>query len=152
MVKFLFVRFRLLTKLLLPIWLCFALLSGCQRIVYRYSFSHDISSVQKVEICAYDYKTETGTIIKTLTAEEQKSIYADIQDLKCYKWFGDHATGFGAVIVYITYADGGAEIVGPVNTAWVDASGNWDLTAYYFDNEPFYEMISKYAVVENWKK
>lgn len=152
MVKVIFAPIRLLVGILLFSLICACMLCGCQRKAYTYAFNQDIASIRKVEICTYNYKTEEHSAVKELNEEEIESLCADIQDLKCYKWFGDHATGFGAVIVYITYADGGAEIVGPVNTAWVDASGNWDLTAYYFDNEPFYEMISKYAVVENWKK
>ena len=145
MVKVIFAPIRLLVGILLFSLICACMLCGCQRKAYTYAFNQDIASIRKVEICTYNYKTEEHSAVKELNEEEIESLCADIQDLKCYKIFGDHPTGFGSVIVYITYSDGQAEVIGPSNTARVDATGKWHLDVYYFDEEPFLAMIAKYT-------
>ena len=120
-------------------------LSGCRLIKYSYSFTQDIADVIRVEICRYDFYEESVTPIIELKMDEAVSLLEDISKLDCYKIFGDGVTDYGRVIVYITYRNGEAEVIGSGNRARVDADGKWWRGPYWFDYDEWNALILKYV-------
>lgn len=132
------------------IWIVFAIglvlsvCTGCKQKVYKYSFYQSIDNVEKVEICGYDYYTHTVTSLKVLGSDDAKALLDDITALECYKHFGDHVISYGVVVVYITYLNGEAEVIGFDNTASIDHNGEWWISSYNFNDADFCSMILKY--------
>lgn len=120
-------------------------LSGCRLIKYSYSFTQDIADVISVEICHYDYYNDSTTPIIELEKDMAMSLLEDISELDSYKHFGDHTQDYGRVIVYITYKNGEAEVIGWANRARVDANGEWWIGPYWFDNAEWSALILKYV-------
>lgn len=106
--------------------------TGCQR-TYDYSFAQSIENVEKVEICEYDYYSHSTALIAVLDAEDADSLLSEIDAIECKRHFGDHTSTYGEVVVYITYADGTAEVIGLRNVAQVDKDGEWHIGVEYFD-------------------
>lgn len=125
--------------LLLPI-----VITGCRQ-TYDYSFAQSIDHVEKVEICQYEYKTHTSTSLITLNNNQARALLTDIDALKCKKHFGDHTQDYGEVVIYITYTDGTAEVIGLWNVALVDEEGLWHIGIEYFDAKELYAIMVKYT-------
>ena len=137
-------KFRKLAILWLAILFILASTAGCEMAGSSYSFSQSIENVKKVEICSYDYAQKTVTPIKELTTEEAEGILEDIAALECYKHFGDSTRDYGEVVIYITYENDEAEVIGIWNVAQVDLEGEWHIGIEYFDRTAFCEMLGKY--------
>lgn len=118
--------------------------TGCQR-TYNYSFAQSIENVQKVEICEYDYYSHSTTLIAVLDTEDADSLLSEIDALTCKRHFGDHTSTYGEVVVYITYTDGTAEVIGLRNVAQVDKGGEWHIGIEYFDATQMCALIMKYV-------
>ena len=135
-----------LRKLITPCLLLLLLvtLCGCRLIRYTYSFAQDFENVDSIQICKYSYDEKSVTPLKQLSKEEQKQIFSDISALPNYHHFGDHTEDYGNYVVFITYTDGTAEVIGESNVAIVTKSGEWRIGIDYFDFEEFQKMIAKY--------
>lgn len=129
-----------------------AILHGCQRKEYRYTFDQPFSNVVKVEIMRYHYATQTEdsytTTILELDLHTAESLLKEVSELPCYKHFMDPPTGYGEVILYITYANGEGEVIGFVNSASVREDGIWRRKVYYFNKAQWCEMLLKYVDAE----
>ncbi len=136
-------------KKMCVVYLLFLILicmSGC-RWLFTYSYSIDQSpdQVEKIEICKYDYKTEKLTSIKTLDEQEKETILTEIPLLTCRRHFpGNHRTDYGEIVIFITYKDNTAEVLGVWNVAKVDGDGDWNIGMEYFEEEDFLKMLLKY--------
>lgn len=120
------------------------LFTGCNK-EYSYSFEQDIENVVSVELMEYDYDTRSTTPIITLDEETATALLNDIPTIPCYRHFGDHGTGYGVVILYITYENDESEVIGVENCARVDESGEWVIQREYFDFYDWYDLIYKYV-------
>ena len=125
------------------------LLYGCDRKVVQYSYNQTYPNVVKIEVFRYNYGSKSDedatTLITMLDLEKGKALLKDIAELPCYKHWGDFPLGsYGDIILYITYANGEAEVVGNVNSASVNTNGEWYIKGYYFDNKPWSEVLTKY--------
>lgn len=118
--------------------------SGCHR-TYDYSFSQSVDHVKKVEICQYDFDTRTTTSLVHLDSNQACALLSDIETLECKKHFGDHTEDYGEVVIYITYFDGTAEVIGLWNVALVDKEGLWHIGIEYFDANELCSIILKYV-------
>ena len=120
-------------------------LSGCRQKAYSYSFTQSIDNVVCVEIRKYDYATGATTPLVTLDESTALSLLEDISALDCYKQFGDYPRDdYSDVVVYISYANGAAEVIGIRNTARVDSEGKWWVSSYYFNDAAWCDVILKY--------
>ena len=129
--------------------LCFALLiilitAGCQRI-YEYSFAQSKDNVEKVEICAYDYDTQTTTPLVVLNEGDTNELLQEIDAMECKRHFGDHTQDYGEIVVYISYKNQTAEVIGLCNVAQVDKNGKWHIGIEYFDASQLCSLIMKYV-------
>ena len=118
--------------------------TGCNR-TYAYSFAQSLDNVDKVEICEYDYDSKSTSTIVALNHADAKALLNEINAMKCKRHFGDHTTNYGEVVIYITYTDGNAEVIGDRNVAQVDTNGNWHIGIEYFDTDQFLTLITKYV-------
>lgn len=119
--------------------------TGCKSIKYNYSFTQDLDNVVSVEIRKYDYATGATTPLVTLDESTALSLLEDISALDCYKQFGDYPRDdYSDVVVYISYANGAAEVIGIRNTARVDSEGKWWVSSYYFNDAAWCNVILKY--------
>ena len=120
-------------------------LSGCRLIKYSYPFTQDVADVISVEICRYDFYDKLVTPIIELEKDKATSLLEDISELDCYMRFGDGTRDYGRVVIYITYKNGEAEVIGKSNRARVDAKGEWWIEPYYFDKAEWSALILKYV-------
>lgn len=120
------------------------LASGCNFVKYSYAYEQSLDNATKVEICRYDYDTKSTEVIDVLDLDVAFALLSDIASLDCYKPFGDHSRDYGEIVVYITYANGEAEVIGMVNSATVDLNGKWHIKAYYYDYAQWCAVIVKY--------
>ncbi len=110
-----------------------------------YSFSQPLDQVEKVEICKYDYYTSTTTPLLVLDESRANALLTDIDALLCKRHFGDHIMDYGKVVVYITYSNGEAEVIGIWNVATVDTNGKWRIGGEYFDEKELCSLLLQYA-------
>lgn len=120
-------------------------ISGCNFIKYSYTYEQSLDNATKVEICRYDYDTKSVKVIDELDLDVASALLSDIASLDCYRPFGDHARSYGEIVIYITYANGEAEVIGMVNSATVDLNGEWHMKAYYYDYAQWCAVIIKYV-------
>lgn len=125
-------------------------LSGCvvERFINRtfdYSFSQSLDNVKKVEICEYNHDSRSTTTIAVLDKADADEMLLEISAMKCKRHFGDHTTNYGKVVVYITYEDQTAEVIGLFNVADVDVNGKWHRDGSYFDCAQMCTLIMKYV-------
>ena len=132
--------------LLLLITSVLMLTAGCNR-TYDYSFAQNLDNVEKVEIRAYEYDPhdDQTTPIVTLDEEDGKALLMEIDAMECKRHFGDHTHDFGEIVIYITYKDQTAEVIGLWNVAQVDKEGEWWLGVEYFDAAQLCTLIMKYV-------
>lgn len=52
---------------------------------------------------------------------------------------------YGEVVVYITYSDQAAEVIGLWNVAQVNANGKWHIGTEYSGADAIYSLIQKYV-------
>ena len=108
-------------------------LLGCRK-TCSYSFDQDLSNIASVEICRYDYHTDSTTSIMCLDEDASMKLLKDIAALNSYKpWSGDGTRDYGEIVVYITYQNKEAEVIGMVHSASVDIKGEWWIKPDYFD-------------------
>lgn len=138
--KFLLVSLLILCLLLIVVRCCGQ--------THTYKFAQSLDAVERVEICRYDYEQKTVKSLKVLNQDEAISLLADVEALTCHKHFGDHTMDYGEIVVYITYTNSEAEVLGIWNTAQIDSDGNWHIGIEYFDDVSFAEMILKYIDAE----
>lgn len=119
--------------------------AGCSLIEYSYSYAQDLDKVEKVELCRYDYWTKTVEVISVLDMGTAALLLSDIASLSCFRPFGDSSTDYGEIVVYISYKNGEAEVMGMGNTATVGLDGRWMMTGYYFDDAQWCEVVMKYV-------
>ena len=132
--------------LLLLITSVLMLATGCNR-TYDYSFAQSLDNVEKVEIRAYEddpYDDKTTPIV-TLDEEDGKALLNEVDAMKCKRHFGDHTSTYGEIVVYITYKDQTAEVIGLRNVAQVDKDEEWHIGIEYFDAAQLCTLIMKYV-------
>ena len=114
---------------------------------FEYSFAQNLDNVEKVEIRAYEYDPYDAqtTPIVTLDEEDGKALLMEIDAMKCKRHFGDHTSTYGEIVVYITYKDQTAEVIGLRNVAQVDKDGEWRIGIEYFDAAQLCTLIMKYV-------
>ena len=114
---------------------------------FDYSFAQNLDNVEKVEIRAYEYDPhdDQTTPIVTLDEEDGKALLNEVDAMKCKRHFGDHTHDFGEIVIYITYKDQTAEVIGLWNVAQVDKDGEWWLGVEYFDAAQLCTLIMKYV-------
>lgn len=121
------------------------LISGCSRRTYAYSLAQSVDNIAQVEICEYDWHTHTTTPLCVLDKETAISLLTEICGLKCKRHWGDHTTDYGDVVIYISYIDGTAEVIGQCNIAHVNKDGKWRQGLEYFGEEKFFALLMKYV-------
>lgn len=124
------------------------LTAGCLSIyqrTYEYSFSQPLDQVEKVEILAYDDKADVATPLVVLDENQANSLLTDIDALLCKRHFGDSTMAYGEAVIYITYANGEAEVIGIYNVAKVDTIGNWHIGVEFFDRKEICTLLLQYA-------
>lgn len=119
-----------------------------QPVKHKYPFDQSIENVKKVELCRYDYETDTASPLMTFGEDTGDALLTDIEALDCYRPFGDPATDYGEIVLFITYANGEAEVVGWLNSATIDLEGEWWPKAYYFDSAEWCTVVLKYVDAE----
>ena len=119
--------------------------TGCNFIDYTYSLDQSMDNIQKVELCSYDYESNSTSLIIELDMETGKALLTEITALTCRKYFGDHTSDYGPVVLYITYTNGEAEVIGMCNSASVDLTGEWWISIYYFDDIQWCNTVLKYV-------
>jgi hypothetical protein len=126
--------------------------TGCSLVDYTYAYDQPYENIVKVEVCQYHYATNPKdayvTPVMELDLDDAKALLADISALDCHKPFGDHSRTYGAIVLYIHYANGEAEVQGMVNSASVDMDGEWTIKAYYFDSTQWCSALVTYIDLE----
>ena len=114
---------------------------------FDFSFAQSLDSVEKVEIRAYEYDPydDKTTPIVTLGEEDGKALLMEIDAMECKRHFGDHTSTYGEIVVYITYKDQTAEVIGLRNVAQVDKDEEWHIGIEYFDAAQLCTLIMKYV-------
>ena len=128
-------------------FLCVVLLvvSGCS---YEgpYPFRQDSSNIERVEIYEIDDQAGTKTSIVQLSAENGQLLVAELATMTCNRAGpGDQPRGYGRLAIGITYTDGEIEIIGLVNSGFIDTEGREGLLKHFFDAKELYTVITKYV-------
>ena len=110
-------------------------MSGCHKRKVSYTYEQSFDNIKKVELCIYDYETESANPIMEFDLETAKMLLEEFSTIACSETFGDSIDDCGYVIVYITYANGDAEAIGMVMCAQINSSGKWIYKTTYFDND-----------------
>ena len=135
-------------RLLVVFWVVVSIfLCGCQQRSYSYPFEQNLDYVEKVEICQYMYDSQDPEIVVLTILENSTalSLLNSIEELECYRHWGDHTQDFGETVVRIKYTDGETEVLGFCNTAHIDTEGKWWLKGYYFDEDQFSVLVSEFT-------
>ena len=138
---------KLFTFLCSLILLCSLIFSGCQK-TYSFSLAQSMDNIDKVEICAFDYLSGTTTPLVLLDRNDAKSLLTEVCTLKCKRHFGDHTMDYGEIVIYVSYIDKTAEIIGLWNVAQVTKDGEWFIGIEYFDAKQLCSLIVKYVDVK----
>ena len=117
---------------------------GCRIKNGSYPFEQSLENVAKVEICQYDFETDSITPIVCLNENDYTSLLNDISKLDPWRPGVDMPQGYGKLIVYITYENNEAEMIGSVRSARVDANGKRHGKPYYFLSTEWHALLSKY--------
>ncbi len=105
-----------------------------------------MKNIEKVEIMTYDDTSKVTTPLKELNKEEYTALLQSLKEMPCKKQFGDGIRfSVGKSIIYITYVDGSAEAIGYSNNVHISSTGEWDIDAYYFNADKFYDLLSEYV-------
>ena len=132
-------------SLMLAIALC---LMGCRIPGEEYTFTQSLDQIVSVSICRYDYTRKSIVPIKSLSEDDWQLLAEDISSLGVRRHFGDHKSDYGEVVVYISYKNSEAEVIGIWNVATVDSQGRWYIGYHYFESETFTKMLLKYIDIE----
>lgn len=132
-------------SLMLAIALC---LMGCRIPGEQYTFTQSLDQIVSVSICRYDYTSKSIVPIKSLSEDDWQLLAEDISSLGVRRHFGDHTSDYGEVVVYISYKNSEAEVIGIWNVATVDSQGRWYIGYHYFESETFTKMLLKYIDIE----
>ena len=156
---------NLALSIVLALWIVIAILvlqSGCLRIERRYIFAQSFGNVIKVEVCQYHYdpnpREQSVTPLAELDLNTAESMLNEFSATTCYRYFGDATQDYGEIVLYISYSNGEAEVLGRLNSARVDADGKWHIRGEYFDDEQWYGVLEKYidselmAEIEKYRK
>lgn len=143
-------RNRIKLCLLLCIVGMLIMCAGCSAFrEYRHEFDQPFDNVVKVEIMRYhDAIKEEDTYITPITEidlETAKEMLAEIGELPSYKSLGDPSKSYGSIIIYITYANGEAEVIGHTSAASITVDGEWWPEVQYFKYVHWYTMLLKYV-------
>ena len=134
-------------SLLVIVMLLLTVFAGCRIKNKSYPFEQDQENIEKVEICQYDLKTDTITPIVSLNENDYTSLLNEVSELELWRPGVDMPQGYGKIIIYITYNNEEAEILGSYRTLRVDTNGKKHMKPYYFGVSQWNDLLSKY--VEN---
>lgn len=129
-------------------------LFGCNR-RERYAFSEgveNICSVQIVDVAVDECISlrNIGNINTThdIDKDALSSFIDDLKNIPCYKYWNDPLNYIAGTSIMIVYNSGIMELISPVSTAIFTPEGShggkWRYTRYYFDQDQFYNMVSRY--------
>lgn len=119
--------------------------AGCNFIDYTYSLDQSMDNIEKVEICLYDYESDSTSFAVELEQEAASALLDDIMSLSCRVPFGDTGDDYGPVVLYITYINGEAEVLGRLKSASVDLTGTWQMKSYTFNGVEWCSTVLKYV-------
>ncbi len=120
------------------------LFTGCNK-EYSYSFEQDIENIVSVEIMEYDYDTRSTTPIITLDEETATALLSDFSNINYKRLSPPSGGNYGEIILYITYQNGEAEVIGYMDHAYVDDNGEWWPKGHIIDFYDWYDLIYKYV-------
>ena len=120
-------------------------MSGCHKRKVSYTYEQSFDNIKKVELCIYDYETESANPIMEFDLKAAKMLLEEFSTIGCYEHFGDHTESFGRVVVYITYTNEAGEVVGLPNSASIDSLGKWHSKLVYFDRADWSLTLLKYV-------
>lgn len=135
-------------KHIVSLILCAILLVAVAGCSYEgsYAFRQEVSNICKVEILTIDDETDTKNVIVELSDEDGQLLVAELATMTCDRFGpGDHPRRYGQLAIGITYTDGEIEIIGLVNSGFVDTDGREYLLDYFFDAKELYVLITKYV-------
>ena len=131
-------------------------MTGCEQKV-DYVFLDNSEKIEKIEIVEVGEMEYIGNklssslqpeiiVVKELSKDNISSFLKDFNELECYKYLTDPGYLFpGSEAIKISYLNGDYELIN------VEAQGRFKNNKYigtgrfYFDDEPFNELIDKYA-------
>lgn len=118
---------------MIALLLVLMLFSSCKKYEGPYIFfRQEHENIDRIEICSYNWKTDTKTVVATLTEAEANHMALDLAALNCKQYYpGDHSRTYGSFIVCIIYSDCEQEWIGPYNIGFVTSDGVKGLTNYY---------------------
>jgi len=136
--------------------------SGCGMLRFHYEFCQPFDNVVKVEVCQYHHADKPGeqyvTPIADLDLNTAEPMLNEFTAITCRRHFGDATRDYGEIVLYISYTNGEAEVLGIWNSARVDADGGWHIRGEYFDEDQWYGVLEKYidselmAEIEKYRK
>ena len=138
---------RKILRILCAFVLLLTIATGCQR-TYDFALAQSKDNAEKVEICRYDDNSQSTTTIAVLNKADADSLLAEIDAMECSRYFGDGTMDYGEVVIYVTYADQTAEVIGLHNVAKVDKDGDWHIGVEYFNAQQLCDVITKYVDAE----
>ena len=113
--------------------------------VRTFPLDQTMNDIQKVEVCVFHYDSKSVSVVTELEKETALELLDEITSLPCKQHFGHYTTDLGPVVLYVTYSNGEAEVIGVCNSANFDSSGEWRYKIYYFDEMPWCETVLKYV-------
>ena len=130
--------------------LMMVLMSSCTLPAGNYETQQSADNIAKVEICRIenDIRDPKLTSIVTMDEETGKQLVADIAALMSHEYFLYAESSFGGVVVYITYQNGEAEVIGWCQTAKVGLNKEWFATSHCFDHDAFFLALFRYVEPE----
>ena len=141
---------RIRLALILLISLSILLLTfGC-RADYPYPFDQSFDNIEQVSLHRVEESHPHGwyaetTWVEDIELESAKEMLGKLKDLEVRKHFGDSMIDYGNYLLYISYLDETAEVVGWPNSASIDTEGNWTRKIVYFHHEEWTAVVSQYV-------
>ena len=137
-------KFYRIYCLFLNIIIVASLMTGCR---LSFSMEQSIEAVESVEICKYDYKSDSMYPIASLNEKEYTELLNEISEMKRNPLPFDMPPGYGILVVHITYKDQAEEIIGNLRRDYLVDGEVIDFAVTNFRGD-FNSLLSKYVDVD----
>ena len=136
-------------QFLLVLILVLSLLNGCIVQTVYLELNQEIENISLVEIHRFDYDTQSTTPIITLELDEGKALVSDLAALPMKRvLIGDPMYDPGYIVVYVTYQNSEAVMIGDGATIEVDVNGEWDYDFDSYNPSEWSAVVIKYVDLE----
>ena len=136
-------------KLIAAVLLVMLVLAGCKA-GETYPFTQaeeDIAAIELIYVERYEQPSDYSVLDAVATVEQsqwQESL-SRFRQIRCESYFNDPPQGDTGMLIRITYADGGYEVIGNRCGLYVNPKGQRTYKYYHFEEKAFAALVEAQA-------